>query len=115
MNNKILVVDDEDLIRESLSFILKKEGYEVDEAANGKLAFDKLKQDSFDLVITDIEMPEMKGTQLLEEIKNLNVRISTIVITAFGSLDTAISALRSGASDYLLKPVEFDELLFKVK
>ena len=115
MNNKILVVDDEEIIRESLSYILRKEGYPVEEAANGKIAYEKLKEDSFDLVITDLEMPEMKGTALLEEIKNLHLRTSTIIITAFGSLETAISALRNGASDYILKPIEFDELLFKVK
>jgi two-component system response regulator PilR (NtrC family) len=115
MSNKILVVDDEKIIRESLSYILKKEGYEVEEAENGKVAYNKLKERSFDLVITDLEMPEMKGTELLEEIKKLNVQTSTVVITAYGSLETAISALRNGASDYILKPVEFDELLIKVK
>ncbi|MCL4280615.1 MAG: response regulator, partial [Ignavibacteriaceae bacterium] len=59
MAEKILVVDDEDIIRESLSYILTKEKYEVTEAANGKVAFDMLKETSFDLVITDLEMPEM--------------------------------------------------------
>jgi len=115
MQNKILVVDDEKIIRESLSYILKREGYEVEEAENGKVAYNILKERSFDLVITDLEMPEMKGTELLEEIKKLNVQTSTVVITAYGSLETAISALRNGASDYILKPVEFDELLIKVK
>ena len=115
MNEKILVVDDEDIIRESLSYILKKEKYEVEEAANGKVAFDLLKETSYDLVITDIEMPEMKGIELLEEIKKMNLQTNTIIITAYGSMETAIAALRSGASDYILKPVEFDELLIKVK
>lgn len=115
MPQKILVVDDEDIIRESLSFVLKKEGYAVEEAENGKAAYDKLLIESFDLVITDIEMPQMKGTQLIEEIEKLNIQTSIIVITAFGSLDTAITALRNGAADYILKPVEFDELLIKVK
>jgi len=115
MSEKILVVDDEDIIRESLSYILKKEKYEVDEAANGKIAFNLLKEKSYDLVITDLEMPEMKGIELLEEIKKVNLQTNTIVITAYGSVDTAIAALRSGASDYILKPVEFDELLIKVK
>lgn len=115
MTEKILVVDDEDIIRESLSYILKKEKYDVEEAANGRIAFDMLKETSYDLVITDIEMPEMKGIELLDEIKKLNLQTNTIVITAYGSMETAIAALRSGASDYILKPVEFDELLFKVK
>lgn len=115
MSNKILVVDDEDIIRESLSYTLRNENYEVEEAANGKEAYSKLKESSYDLVITDIEMPEMKGTELLKEISAMNLQTSSIVITAYGSLETAISALRSGASDYILKPVEFDELLIKVK
>ena len=115
MPKKILVVDDEDIIRESLSYTLKNENYEVDEAANGKEAYNKLKEASYDLVITDIEMPEMKGTELLKEISAMNLQTSSIVITAYGSLETAITALRTGASDYILKPVEFDELLIKVK
>lgn len=115
MTEKILVVDDEDIIRESLSFILRKEKYEVEEAANGKIAFEMLKESSYDLVITDLEMPEMKGIELLDEIRKINLQTNTIVITAYGSMETAIAALRSGASDYILKPIEFDELLIKVK
>ncbi|HUX92732.1 MAG TPA: sigma-54 dependent transcriptional regulator [Ignavibacteriaceae bacterium] len=115
MAERILVVDDEDIIRESLSFVLKKEGFYVQEAENGRAAYNWLLEESFDLVLTDLEMPEMKGIQLLEEIKKLNIQTSVIIITAFGSLDTAISALRNGASDYLLKPVEFDELLIKIR
>jgi len=115
MPEKILVVDDEDIIRQSLSYILNNEHYEVDEAENGKIAFEKIKAKTYDLVITDLEMPEMKGTELLEEIKKMNIQTAAIVITAFGSLETAISALRTGASDYILKPVEFDELIIKVK
>ena len=115
MPYKVLVVDDEDIIRESLSYILSNEGYDVEEAENGKVAFEILKDRFFDLVITDLEMPEMKGTELLEEIKKMNIQTATIVITAFGSLETAITALRNGASDYILKPVEFDELIIKVK
>jgi len=115
MNEKILVVDDEEIIRESLSFIIRKEGYEVHEAENGKAAYDKLLLDSYDLVITDLEMPMMKGTDLIEHIKKLNIQTSIVVITAYGSLDTAITALRNGASDYILKPIEFDEILIKIK
>jgi DNA-binding NtrC family response regulator len=115
MAHKILVVDDEEIIRDSLFYILEKEGYDVDKAENGKIAYDKMIANHFDLVITDIEMPVMKGTELLEKIKTLNIQTSVIIITAFGSLDTAISALRNGASDYILKPVEFDELIIKTK
>ncbi|MEJ5263247.1 MAG: sigma-54 dependent transcriptional regulator [Ignavibacterium sp.] len=112
---KVLVVDDEEIIRDSISYILEAEGYEVDKAENGKVAYEKIKEKHYDLVITDIEMPAMKGTELLEKIKTLDPQTAVIIITAFGSLDTAITALRNGASDYILKPVEFDELLIKVK
>ena len=115
MAQKILVVDDEEIIRDSLFYILEKEGYAVDKAENGKIAYEKMIANHFDLVITDIEMPMMKGTELLEKIKTLNYQTSVIMITAFGSLETAITALRNGASDYILKPVEFDELLIKTK
>lgn len=115
MANRILVVDDEQLIRENLSYILKKEGYDVEEAENGKIAYEKLVDSPFDIVITDIEMPLMKGTELLERIRRIDLQTAVVVITAFGSLETAITALRNGASDYILKPVEFDELLIKMK
>ena len=69
MAHKILVVDDEEIIRESLSFVLKKEGYLVEEAENGKVAYDKMVANFFDVVITDLEMPGMKGIQLVEEIQ----------------------------------------------
>ncbi len=114
MPEKILVVDDEDIIRESLSYILSKEGYVVDEAENGKVALDKILDNYYDLVITDLEMPVMKGIELLENLSTAAVQTASIVITAYGSLDTAIKALRHGASDYILKPVEFDDLLIKV-
>ena len=82
MDEKILVVDDEDIIRESLSYILRAENYEVDEASNGKIALEKVRETSYDLVITDIEMPEMKGVELLEEIKKIN-NYETCVILFF--------------------------------
>ena len=114
MADRILVVDDEKIIRESIAFILKKEGYEVEEAGNGKEGYEKLVAESFDLVITDLEMPEMKGIELLDRALQVNPGCMVVIITAYGSLDTAIAALRKGASDYILKPVEFEELLVKV-
>jgi two-component system response regulator PilR (NtrC family) len=115
MAHRILVVDDEKIIRDSISFILKKEGYSIEEAANGKEAFDRISERTFDVVITDIEMPVMKGIELLEKVMQVSPQTLVIIITAYGSLETAISALRAGASDYILKPVEFDELLIKLK
>ncbi len=115
MNKTILVVDDEKIIRESLSYVLHEEGYSLKEAENGNDAYDLLLKESFDLVITDLEMPGMKGIELLEKISDLNVQTSVMIITAYGSLTTAITALRKGASDYILKPIEFDEIIIKIK
>ncbi|MGA9119974.1 MAG: sigma-54 dependent transcriptional regulator [Bacteroidota bacterium] len=114
MADSILIVDDEEIIRESLSFVLSKEGYRVKEAANGRVAVDILKNESIDLILTDLEMPEMKGIELLDQVSRMYPETLVVIITAYGSIDTAIQALRKGAVDYILKPVEFDELLVKV-
>jgi DNA-binding NtrC family response regulator len=111
---KILVVDDEQLIRESLVFILNKENYDVDEAENGMVALEKIRKESYDVVITDIEMPELKGVELLKKIREVSPQTFVVMITAYGSLDTAIAALRNGAYDYILKPLEFDDLLHRI-
>ncbi|HEX9657395.1 MAG TPA: sigma-54 dependent transcriptional regulator [Bacteroidota bacterium] len=115
MADSILVVDDEEIIRESLTFILKKEGFHVQEAENGKVALNLLKKEQFDIILTDLEMPEMKGIELLENATQLCPETMVVIITAYGSVETAVAALRKGAIDYILKPVEFDELLVKVR
>ncbi len=115
MAGRILVVDDEDIIRESLSYILKKEGYYVEEAPDGKAAYEKILEEPFDVVISDLEMPRMRGIDLLENISKASPQTSVLIITAYGSLDTAIEALRRGATDYILKPVEFEEIILKLR
>ena len=115
MSESILIVDDEEIIRESLSFILTKEGYQVQEASDGRMALELVKKDSFDLILTDLEMPEMKGIELLEQVSVLSPETPVVIVTAYGSIDSAIAALRKGAVDYILKPVEFDELLVKMR
>jgi DNA-binding NtrC family response regulator len=114
MADRILVVDDEQIIRESISFVLTNEGYAVSEAANGREAYEKVLAEPFDLIITDIEMPEMKGIELLDNVLKVNPQCQVVIITAYGSIETAIAALRKGASDYILKPLEFDEMLLKI-
>ncbi len=115
MKTKILLVDDEVILRENIALILRQEGYEVVEASNGEEAFEKYLNDKFDILISDIEMPKMKGIELLEKISRIDPHLISIFITAYGSLETAIAALRLGASDYILKPIDFDELILKVK
>lgn len=115
MAERILVVDDEQIIRESLSFVLRKEGYVVEESTNGKDALERQEKNPFDIVITDIEMPEMRGMDLLEQITRRTPQTFVIIITAFGSLETAVQALRKGAYDYIIKPLDFDDLLYRVR
>ncbi|MDI6766299.1 MAG: sigma-54 dependent transcriptional regulator [Bacteroidota bacterium] len=115
MADRILIVDDEKILRESISFILEKEGYTVAVASDGSEAYQKLLDDTFDLIITDIEMPQMKGIELLDKAIHLSPQTYLMVITAYGSIETAISALRKGASDYILKPIDFDDLIFRIR
>lgn len=115
MAEKILVVDDEEIIRDSIAIILEKEGYTVDQAENGEIALGKLSDTSYDLIISDIEMPVMRGVELLEKVTLRFPQTFFIIITAYASVETAIGALRKGAYDYILKPIEFDDLLFRVK
>lgn len=115
MKKKILVVDDEEIIRDSISFILEKEGYIVRKAENGAVALKVMSENLFDLVITDIEMPELRGPELLEKISERFPQTFVIIITAYASIETAVAAIRKGAYDYLLKPIEFDDLLFRIK
>ncbi|MEK6566799.1 MAG: response regulator, partial [Bacteroidota bacterium] len=83
MASRILVVDDEQIIRESLAFVLKKEGYQVAEASNGMEAWRKHEQQPFDIVITDIEMPQMRGMELLGQISKKTPQTFVIIVTAF--------------------------------
>lgn len=114
MSERILIADDEEIIRDSLSFVLQKENYEVDTAPNGAVALEKHLADPYDIIITDIEMPEMKGPELLDRVLQATPEVFVILITAFASINTAIDALRKGAYDYIMKPIEFDDLKLRV-
>ena len=112
---KLLVVDDERSMRELLSIVLRREGYDVTLAENGRAAIDRLESGRFDLLISDIKMPDMTGVDVLRGAKRLDPDILGIMITAFASADTAIEAMRLGAHDYLSKPFDVDELKMKVR
>ena len=115
MSAKILIVDDEKPIRESLKIILEEEGYKTDVAADGEEALAKIKEDNFDIIISDIKMPKLDGIQLLESATKISPDSFFIIMTAYASVKTAIDALRNGAYDYLIKPVEFDDIIIRVK
>lgn len=115
MPTKILLVEDEQLLRESLAQLLGEEGYQVVQAADGKAGYDAVIAEPFDLVLTDIRMPVMDGITLLKQLQQVIPQTPVIVITAFGTVESAVSAMRMGAADYLLKPVQFEDVLIRVK
>ncbi len=115
MPTRILLVEDEQLLRESLAQLLSEEGYHVVQAADGKAGHEAALAESFDLVLTDIRMPVMDGLTLLKHLQQVIPQTPVIVLTAFGTVESAVAAMRSGAADYLLKPVQFEDVLIRVK
>ena len=115
MTASILVVDDEKAIQEILAFTLTAEGYEVATAGSGEEALTRVEQQDFDVILTDIVMPGVDGLEVLERSRLLNPRASVIVMTAYAALETAITALRRGACDYLEKPFSMDVLKERVQ
>src|SRR3954469_14467444 len=115
MSKSVLIVEDENVLRESLAELLAEEGYEVVQAPNGKAAYDLVLQRSVDVVLTDIHMPEMDGITLLGHLQKMTPQTPVIILTAFGTVQSAVSAMKSGAYDYLLKPANFDDVLLKVQ
>ena len=115
MKANILVVDDEQTIRDALKMVLEEEGYQTQAAADGKEALNLISKNDFDIVITDLKMPEIDGMSLTRQCQQLCPQTSIIIITAHGSLESAIEALRIGAYDYILKPFDFDDVLYKIK
>ncbi|MBN1593329.1 MAG: sigma-54-dependent Fis family transcriptional regulator [Candidatus Coatesbacteria bacterium] len=112
---KILVVDDDESMRTTLSLLLKAEGHEVVEAENEKEAIKKLQRESFDLVITDLRMEKLdSGIRVLKQVKQLSPDTEVLVETAYGSISSAIDAIKLGASDYITTPCENEEIIFKV-
>jgi DNA-binding NtrC family response regulator len=112
---KILVVDDEAPIREMLKKGLSQMGgFTIDVAQNGQEAIEKIEKDVFDLVLTDLKMPEMDGIELLKTIKGTRPEVMVILMTAYGSIQTAVEAIKIGANDYITKPIDFNELLIHI-
>jgi len=110
MKSRILVVDDEESIREFLEIMLKKEGYEVSCVEDGQQALDFLKKKSVDMVISDLQMPNVTGIELLEKVKAQYPDMLFMMITAFGTTETAVEAMKLGAYDYITKPFKIDEV-----
>jgi len=113
--SSVLVIDDKESVRQMLSKTLECEGYEVDVAQDGMAGLRKAKEKRFDLVLTDLKLPQMDGLEVLSSMKELDPEIAVIVMTAYGTIETAVQAIKQGAFDYLAKPFDPDHLNFLIK
>lgn len=112
---KIMVVDDEEAIREVVSTLLESQGFTCAVCPNGRVAAETFRNDTFDLVLSDIVMPEMDGLKLLAEIRSQDPDVPVIMVTAMHDISIALEAIRAGAYDYILKPFEKDQLQLSVR
>lgn len=110
MPARILVIDDEESMCNFLEIMLEKAGYDVQSTVSGTEGVARLKEENFDLVITDLMMPEMSGLEILKKVRNFKASQEFIVMTAFASVETAIEAMKRGAADYITKPFKVDEI-----
>ncbi len=115
MNLKILIAEDEEITLKHLRYSLEKEGYAVTCTKNGAEALDKLGEADFDILVADIKMPKMDGLTLLGKVKEQYPETEVIIITGFGSIESAVNAMKQGAAEYITKPFNLDELYLKIK
>ena len=113
--SKILIVDDELIMRESLAGWLERDGHTVDKAASGEEALEKCEKTRYDILLLDIKMEGMSGLEVLKKVKENDPDVSVVMITAYGSIPSAIEAMKSGAYEYLLKPFDPDELMMLIE
>ncbi|MBW1862598.1 MAG: sigma-54-dependent Fis family transcriptional regulator [Deltaproteobacteria bacterium] len=114
LDKTILIIDDEENIRRYLGHSLKKDGFEVETAKFGKEGINLLLQKHIDVVLLDLNLPDMNGLEVLEEIKNLDVQSVVIIITAYGDISSAVEAIKLGAYDYLTKPFEIEDVMIVI-
>ncbi|NIP43129.1 MAG: sigma-54-dependent Fis family transcriptional regulator, partial [candidate division Zixibacteria bacterium] len=115
MSDMILVVDDDKLVNEFINETLTRAGYSVHSALSGPEALKLMEETDYDLILTDVRMPEMDGITLLMKIKAVSPDSVVVVITAYGTIENAVDAMRKGAYDYILKPFSPDEIEIVVR
>ena len=111
----ILIIDDDESTRKSLTLIFRKKGYEIETVGSGREALDKLKEKFFNLVLVDIKLPDMEGIDLIQPLKEIHPDVAVIMVTAFASMETVMQALNLGASAYITKPLNMEEVFVTVK
>ena len=111
---RILIVDDEPSMREMLRIVLRRDGYDVQLANTGREAIDQLRQNNFDLLLSDIKMPDVSGVDVLRAAKEINRDVVAFMMTAYASTSTAVEAMRLGAHNYVSKPADADDVLAAV-
>ncbi len=112
---KILIVEDDQKMNQGLLHIISKQGYTVQSVDSGEKALEQIKDTQFDLIISDLKLPGIDGRQLLKATKKYDANILFVIITAYGTVDTAVSAMKEGAEDYILKPFDMEELRLVIK
>lgn len=110
MAERLLIVEDEDTLCQSLQRVFRREGYEVDRADSAEAAFILLEERQYDLIITDIILPGISGIELLAKYRKKNPAQKVMVMTAYASLTTAVEAIKAGACDFIMKPLMHDEM-----
>lgn len=111
---KILLVEDKDSLRQMLSTAIRKEGYTVDEAADGRIAAEKIRKQPYQLVLTDLRLPTLSGLEILQIQKEIDSTIPVLVMTAYGTIEEAVEAMKQGAFDFLPKPVDISHLMLLI-
>lgn len=115
MKERVLIVDDEEIIRSSVSDCLKKDGYEIGAVEDGYKAIEKVKEEDWDLALVDLKMPGIDGLEVLRKINDVSPKMSVIIITAYATVESAVTAMKEGAADYIMKPFTADELRIRVE
>lgn len=115
MDERLLIVEDEETLRESLKRVFQREGYQVEAVGSAEPALELFEEGFYDLIISDIILPGITGIELLKRVKEIHPEQIVIIITAYASLETAVETLRAGAYDYIVKPIIHEEIKQIVK